>query len=1062
MVKITTFQDGETREKSFTEQSLPIPIKTRIGIYRGSSGAYEAEEKDILYLLPSEEKGIEINKITSEYGYSSDSATRASLTDMGTPEDILIYFRGQWPSGLSRSSKNNILQEWRSFWTPKFSNYTNDMMGVLDNLLPSTDYTLILRNPEFETPPLEYPKEIGRGAHIFTANNIAEEDALEDLLGIDPAGVDIDTYLAARTPSELNSWRDYWLRIWNTFNRSDMITFTNTMYNKYYSEPEPKTWWEKLRDLVTLPDALKLLVTRELFQATYKLIMGKDMSDAEFETHRLELAEWILPFNAINKLLTGKNMRGEPEEFGTDQDYLDLAVGAMIFLPVGKLGAIGTKLFSKLGIKGLFRGAETLALKKASPEVIEGLLKGSNFGHVLEAIRIDPHAWAKLAPKFSKEAQALISKSLEKQHPKVAFSLFEKALKDDAGKIALGLGLKIPIVSPKTVLWGITGMAGLLGMAYGIPFGTSWFAKEGLKEQYEIPLSDRMREYRKNPSPELLEIIKRDMINLNRALPIAKELIESVAWLWPLTKEGWQDFADAIEFNKTQYKAELDIMPLPPGKGKLILTPIPSDAKVSVSGQIPTTGIFSQELSIGMYSVTVSKFGYESKTIDVEIVSDETTEKTVEIFETEVEPVPEKGTLNVSSNVLASEVRIDGIQKGITPFSKELEIGSYNIIVTKFKHTLDEKTITIEADKTVTFSAVIEPLPPTPPEPKGILNVGCNIPDSDVRVEGVYRGKTPFSMVLEIGSYSIQVTKFKHTSDSKVVDIRENESATFVANIQPEEEPAPTPPDNGDEFPPLPTPDPYDPTPFTPLTTFQAIDPKLLPEERTMIVNIETTGIKPFASKIIAIGFLDLSLPDIKPFVLIDPDEKKILKAFLDIFKAGNYKKIIGYNVNFDYRYLITKAMAFQLGSKEFSITDSLDLMEAMTKGKVGYVFSKNKSYKLTEWAEYYFNFPKEITDAQMLKEYQKGNLDVVVKFASDQVIRTYELWKLWSLTTNKDIGVGNPEVLGSPLFPQENPTPDNTFVNQEEIIKCKNCLAESKKSELIGGKLCPICKELI
>jgi len=90
-------------------------------------------------------------------------------------------------------------------------------------------------------PPTGYPKTISKGTYSFTANNQSEEIQLKDFLGIDPPGVDIDTYLSGLTSTQLDQWKSYWISMWTSLNRGDLITFTNTKYNQYYTSDYPKT-----------------------------------------------------------------------------------------------------------------------------------------------------------------------------------------------------------------------------------------------------------------------------------------------------------------------------------------------------------------------------------------------------------------------------------------------------------------------------------------------------------------------------------------------------------------------------------------------------------------------------------------------------------------------------------------------------------------------------------------------------------------------------------------------------------------------------------------------------
>ena len=137
-------------------------------------------------------------------------------------------------------------------------------------------------------------------------------------------------------------------------------------------------------------------------------------------------------------------------------------------------------------------------------------------------------------------------------------------------------------------------------------------------------------------------------------------------------------------------------------------------------------------------------------------------------------------------------------------------------------------------------------------------------------------------------------------------------------------------------------------------------------------------------------------------------------------------------------------------------------MMEAMQKGKTGFLYGFNKSGKLTEWAEFYFNFPKRITDEQMLRAYAAGQLEVVQEFAANQIIRTYELWKLWNIITNTSTQSNSPNP-GNPgdLLPPSEETPGNPGSNIN-IDQCKKCLANIDPNNLLDGDKCPICKTLI
>ena len=76
-------------------------------------------------------------------------------------------------------------------------------------------------------------------------------------------------------------------------------------------------------------------------------------------------------------------------------------------------------------------------------------------------------------------------------------------------------------------------------------------------------------------------------------------------------------------------------------------------------------------------------------------------------------------------------------------------------------------------------------------------------------------------------------------------------------------------------------------------------------QENTILIDIETTGLQPTESKIFTIGYtlLTNTRPDI--IVLIDEDEERLVRHFIQIIDAADITRIIGYNINFDTRLIL-------------------------------------------------------------------------------------------------------------------------------------------------------------
>ena len=78
-----------------------------------------------------------------------------------------------------------------------------------------------------------YPIEICRDPYCFIVYNSTEEVQMNEFLGIDPVGMDLDSYLAGSTPEQLDVWKNYWVGIWTELHRTDIIDFVISKYNEY-------------------------------------------------------------------------------------------------------------------------------------------------------------------------------------------------------------------------------------------------------------------------------------------------------------------------------------------------------------------------------------------------------------------------------------------------------------------------------------------------------------------------------------------------------------------------------------------------------------------------------------------------------------------------------------------------------------------------------------------------------------------------------------------------------------------------------------------------------------
>ncbi|MBA7577764.1 hypothetical protein ES708_19619 [subsurface metagenome] len=236
----------------------------------------------------------------------------------------------------------------------------------------------------------------------------------------------------------------------------------------------------------------------------------------------------------------------------------------------------GVKTINKLLAAHTPKRAVTPAVKsifwkdlKIPAEALDDLVKGMPVKDVAKLYQLDLHT-TKLALEQLTKGGFIHTLGIHKTLVKPTIKLVNEKI---AQKILYGTGLGSLVrkgFRPKTIAYGLAGITGIIGLAYGIPFGTSWMAKEGLDEILRFPLRDRLKDYKFDPTPEKLESIKRSMAQLEKSVPVAEKLVKSVAWLWPPTKDEWEMYVENLNFELEEMKLEVAALVVPEDLPELI------------------------------------------------------------------------------------------------------------------------------------------------------------------------------------------------------------------------------------------------------------------------------------------------------------------------------------------------------------------------------------------------------------------------------------------------------------------------------------------------------------
>ena len=444
---------------------------------------------------------------------------------------------------------------------------------------------------------------------------------------------------------------------------------------------EKLTWWQRLLQIIIAPHLKSMLRQDTLFAGAYKAITGKDITIAEIEQKKLELMDWILPINIISKLITGKNLKGEPEEFGDSGDWLELIVMGVLLAIPGPLDDVGARAAGKAISKA---EAAKLTAKLGEKATVTRLIK---------VVRKNPTSSAKLLSKFPIAVRDAVINGLGRTaYGREAIYILGKTnyfkyaapgLKGFLAKMGKG---------PKWIITSVGFLAGYLTFANFI----AWVGKEALVETLSFPIW---------------------------------ALIESKDW------QGVLDHIGALR--KSIELAD---------KAMLLTKPIP------VIRDIWKSYIDNANTQADIY---------EQIAIDA------------------LAEVVDKGILGVTSNIDDSSIYIEGAYVGKTPYEKEMDVGSYHILVTKSGYTSDEKDINILKDMSFGFSAHIVLLEET----ASISVVSEPETGADVYIDDSlkpYKTNTTFED-LPLGTHKIRI--FKSPYGNVVYDVSPEEIELNLTEI---------------------------------------------------------------------------------------------------------------------------------------------------------------------------------------------------------------------------------------------------------------------------------------
>lgn len=227
-----------------------------------------------------------------------------------------------------------------------------------------------------------------------------------------------------------------------------------------------------------------------------------------------------------------------------------------------------------------------------------------------------------------------------------------------------------------------------------------------------------------------------------------------------------------------------------------------------------------------------------------------------------------------------------------------------------------------------------------------------------------------------------------------------------------------------------------------------------------LVINIETTGTRPWESRLICIGVLDPNMLAPEAINFITESEEQTLNEFMEWLAGTNYTTLVGFNVSFDYRFLYALMQKYRKNSPQWKEMKLYDLMQQQKQVKDSYVFGYNPTGTLEEWSTYLFGANPYAPQKQVFKWWKEKNVEEIVNFNSDKLIKAYYLWVLDKVVSGTIPGA---EVMARPgtteeTAPGETPSGFPASAAETISVQCSKCMQVQdmpKEAKVVYCKVC-------
>jgi hypothetical protein len=268
-----------------------------------------------------------------------------------------------------------------------------------------------------------------------------------------------------------------------------------------------------------------------------------------------------------------------------------------------------------------------------------------------------------------------------------------------------------------------------------------------------------------------------------------------------LTKRGYYPYVDEVDIRggivtRRDIQLSKRVAPRPRHRrGILRIFSSPQGGTVKIQGKKYGKTPLEIELGVGTYDVSIKKKGYEPHLEKIQIRKRQMSYIRIQLKK--IAPPSPFGTLNLTSIPERSKIFIDGKYLGIAPLSVRLPAGQHWLKVRKRGFEVYKERVHIQPGGQHRVEAALvrkeTPSPKLPfgvPYPKGLVSLVGIVEivsrplNSIVFIDGKYYGRTPITMKMHPGGYSLEVRHRGYSSYRQKIFLHPKDRMRIQADLR--------------------------------------------------------------------------------------------------------------------------------------------------------------------------------------------------------------------------------------------------------------------------------------